>query len=257
MPAPTLILTGSTGIAAATARLAAAAGTRLLIATGESESGWELAAETGAECWIGDLTRPGSAESVVSQCAGRFGRVDALFNAAGLSGRRLGDGPIHECTDEGWDLTFAHNLTSVFHMCRAVIARMLEQEIAESGTRGSILNMGSVLTEAPEPRHFAMHAYAAAKGAITVLSRSMAAYYAPHKIRVNVLAPGVVRTPASAPSQANAELFAFVQKKQPLTGDMVEAHDVARAALFLLSGEARPITGEVLKVDAGWGVTSA
>ena len=257
MAGSTLILTGSTGIAAATARLAAAAGTRLLITTGEPESGWELAAETGAECWIGDLTRPGAAESVVSQCVSRFGRVDAVFNAAGLSGRRLGDGPIHECSDEGWELAFAHNLTSVFHLCRAAIAQMMEQEVAQNGMRGAILNMGSVLTQAPEPRHFAMHAYSAAKGAVTVLSRSMAAYYAPYKIRVNVLAPGMVRTPASAPSQANSELFSFVQRKQPLTNDMVEAQDVAHAALFLLSGEARPITGEVLTIDAGWGVTNA
>lgn len=256
MAAPTLILTGSTGIAAATARLAAAAGTRLVIATGDAESGWELAEETRAECWVGDLTLAGSAESVVAQCVSKFGRVDALFNAAGLSSRRLGDGPLHECSDEGWNLTFAHNLSSVFHMCRAAVARMMEQEVDETGVRGSILNMGSALAEAPETRHFALHGYAAAKGAVTALSRSMAAYYAPHRIRVNVLAPGVVRTPASAPSQANAELFSFVQKKQPLTADMIESLDVARAALFLLSREARPITGETLAVDAGWGVTS-
>lgn len=257
MAAATLILTGSTGIAAATARLAAAAGTRLVIATGDSASGWELAEETRAECWVGDLTLAGSAESVVAQCVSKFGRVDGLFNAAGFSSRRLGDGPLHECSDAGWDAAFANNLSSVFHMCRAAVARMMEQEADESGVRGSILNMGSVLTEAPETRHFAMHAYTAAKGAVTALSRSMAAYYAPHKIRVNVLAPGMVRTPGSAAAQANAELFSYVQKKQPLTEDMIESLDIARAALFLLSREARPITGEILAVDAGWGVTSA
>jgi len=87
------------------------------------------------------------------------------------------------------------------------------------------------------------------------MSRSMAAYYAPHKIRVNVVAPGLVRTPASQRAQTTPELQEFIGRKQPLSGGMVEAEDVARAALFLLSEEARSITGEVLTVDAGWRVT--
>ena len=205
--------------------------------------------------WIGDLTRAESAESVLAQCLSKFGRVDALFNAAGLSGRRFGDGPAHECTDEGWDVTLAQNLGIMFRMCRAVIGRMLQQELGEDGIRGAILNMGSVLAEAPEPRHFATHAYAAAKGAVVSMTRSMAAYYAPHRIRVNAIAPGLVRTPASERAVGDPELLEFIRKKQPLTGGMMDAEDVARAALFLLSEEARSITGEVLAVDAGWRVT--
>ncbi|HEV2447573.1 MAG TPA: SDR family oxidoreductase [Candidatus Sulfopaludibacter sp.] len=250
-----LIVTGSTGIAAAAARLAAAEGARLAIATADSGSGWALASETAAECWIGDLRRPGAADSVVSQCVSRFGRVDALFNAAGLSGRRFGDGPVHECTDEGWELTLAYNLASVFHMCRAAVARMLQQQAAEDGTRGAIVNLGSALVESPEPRHFAMHAYAAAKGGVEALTRSMAAYYAPRGIRVNAIAPGVVGTPATV-SAAGEELSAFVARKQPLIGGMVDAQEIARAAIFLLGDETRPITGQVLTVDAGWGVTN-
>jgi NAD(P)-dependent dehydrogenase (short-subunit alcohol dehydrogenase family) len=250
-----LIITGSTGIGAAAARLAVLQGARLVVAASDELSGWELAAETGAECWVGDLTHPGSAASVVSQCLSRFGRVDALFNVAGLSGRRFGDGPAHEISVEGWEVILAHNLTVTFQLCQAVISRMLEQDVPENGVRGAIVNMGSVLAEAPEPRHFATHAYAAAKGAIAAMSRSMAAYYAPHKIRVNVVAPGLVRTPASERVQASPELQEFIRNKQPLTGGMVDAEDVARAALFLLSEEARCITGQVLTVDAGWGVT--
>jgi len=249
-----LIITGSTGIGAAFARLAAGEGARLVIATGDERSGWELAEQTGAEVWAGDLTRAESAASVLAQCLSKFGRVDALFNAAGLSGRRFGDGPAHECTDEGWDATLAQNLGIMFRMCRAAIGRMLQQEAGEDGIRGAILNMGSVLAEAPEPRHFATHAYAAAKGAVVSMTRSMAAYYGPPKIRVNAIAPGLVRTPAS--ERANdPELIEFIRKKQPLTGGMVDAEDIARAALFLLSEEARSITGEVLAVDAGWRVT--
>jgi NAD(P)-dependent dehydrogenase (short-subunit alcohol dehydrogenase family) len=250
-----LIITGSTGIGAAAARLAALQGARLVVCGGDELSGWELAAETGAECWTGDLAVPGSAASVVSLCFSKFGRVDALFNVAGLSGRRFGDGPAHEVTAEGWEATLTHNLTVTFQFCQAAISRMLEQAVAENGTRGTIVNMGSVLAEAPEPRHFATHAYAAAKGAVTAMSRSMAAYYAPQKIRVNVVAPGLVRTPASERALSDPELAEFIRQKQPLTGGLVDAEDVARAALFLLSEDARFITGEVLTVDAGWRLT--
>ena len=249
-----LIVTGSTGIAAAAVRQATGDGARVVVASGDAESAWELAAETGAQCWVGDLTRAASAESVLSQCLAQFGRVDALFNAAGLSGRRFGDGPVDECSEEGWDATVAHNLKSTFLMCRAVTGRMLDQQPAEDGMRGAIVNTGSILAEAPEPRHFAHHAYAAAKGAIAAMSRSMAAYYAPHKIRVNAIAPALVRTPISERA-SEGELAEFVRKKQPLSGGMIEAEDAARAALFLLSQDARPITGEVLAVDGGWRIT--
>ncbi|HJT90278.1 MAG TPA: SDR family oxidoreductase [Bryobacteraceae bacterium] len=252
-----LIVTSSTGIAAEAARLAAASGARLLVATADEESGWELASETGAECWVGDLTRESAADSVLSQCLAKFARVDGLFNAAGFSGRRFGDGPADECTDDGWNFALAHNVTATFRMCRAVLGRMLQQEPDENGVRGAILNMGSVLAESPESTHFATHAYAAAKGAVVALSRSMAAYYAPHKIRVNVIAPGLARTSLSGRSEADPELSKFLRSKQPLAGGMIAAEDVARAALFLLSGEARSVTGEVVRVDAGWGVSGA
>jgi NAD(P)-dependent dehydrogenase (short-subunit alcohol dehydrogenase family) len=247
-----LIITGSAGIGAETVRMAAARGARVLIATSDEISGWELAAATGAECWAGDLTLPNSAASVVSQCLSKFGRVDGLFNVAGLSGRRFGDGPVHEIEDDAWHTTISHNLTLAFRMCREVAGRMLEQAPGETGLRGAIVNMGSVLVESPEPRHFATHAYAAAKGAVAAMSRSMAAWYAPHGIRVNLIAPGLVRTPAGERNHADTEFQEFVRKKQPLNSGMIEVADVARAALFLLSEESRSITGEVLTIDSGW-----
>jgi NAD(P)-dependent dehydrogenase (short-subunit alcohol dehydrogenase family) len=247
-----LIITGSAGIGAETVRMAAARGARVLIATGDEISGWDLAAATGAECWAGDLTLPHSAASVVSQCLSRFGRVDGLFNVAGLSGRRFGDGPVHEIEDDAWHTTISHNLTLAFRMCREVAGRMLEQSPGETGSRGAIVNMGSILVESPEPRHFATHAYAAAKGAVAAMSRSMASWYAPHGIRVNLIAPGLVRTPAGERNHGDIEFQEFVRRKQPLNSGMIEVADVARAALFLLSEESRSITGEALTIDSGW-----
>jgi NAD(P)-dependent dehydrogenase (short-subunit alcohol dehydrogenase family) len=143
----------------------------------------------------------------------------------------------------------------MFLMCREVIRQMLAQPVSENGLRGTILNMASVLGFSPEPKFFATHAYAASKGAIIGMSRSMAAYYAPHKIRVNVIAPSLIRTPMSQRAQEDPEIRALMKTKQPLCEDLIEAEDVARAALFLLGDDARVITGDVLTVDAGWSVS--
>ncbi len=252
-----IIITGSSGIAAAAARIAAAGGAHLVLASSDEESAWELAAETRAECWVGDLTRPQSAASVLSQCLSKFGRVDWLFNAAGLSGRRFGDGPAHECTAEGWNVTIGHNLTLTFQFCHVILGRMLQQELSADGIRGCIVNTGSVLTQSPEPRQFALHAYAAAKGGIEALTRSMAAYYAPHKIRINAIAPGMVRTAASERARGAPELAELIGKKQALAGGMIDPEQAARAALYLLSGDSGAVTGQVLAVDGGWSVTGA
>jgi NAD(P)-dependent dehydrogenase (short-subunit alcohol dehydrogenase family) len=225
------------------------------VAGRDEETCTELTAATGAECWLGDLLEPAAAESILAHCLSKFGRVDGLFNVAGMSGRRFGDGPVHECTDAGWEMALAHNLTSTFRMCRAVAGRMLQQPPRDEGIRGSILNMGSMLATDPEPRHFATHAYAAAKGAVVAMSRSMAASYASQGIRVNVLAPGLVRTLASDAALIAPELRDFVARKQPLSGGMIDADAIARTALFLLSGESSAITGAVLTADGGWSVT--
>jgi len=147
------------------------------------------------------------------------------------------------------------NVKSVFLMLRAAVRRMLEQPVGESGLRGAILNMTSVLAFSPEPKFFATHAYAASKSAIIGLTRAMAAYYAPSKIRVNAVAPGLTRTPMSLRAQQNYDLLEFMKTKQPLSEDLIEADDVARAAVFLLSDDARNITGEVMSVDAGWRIS--
>jgi NAD(P)-dependent dehydrogenase (short-subunit alcohol dehydrogenase family) len=115
--------------------------------------------------------------------------------------------------------------------------------------------MASVTAYSPEPRHFATHAYAASKGAAIALTHAMASYYAPQIIRVNALAPGLVRTPMSRRAQDDPAIVSYMKSKQPLAGDLVEPEDVARAAVFLLSNESRTITGQVLAVDAGWSVS--
>jgi NAD(P)-dependent dehydrogenase (short-subunit alcohol dehydrogenase family) len=140
-------------------------------------------------------------------------------------------------------------------MCRAVVNRMLEQEPDGQGIRGAILNMTSILAFHPSPAHFPTHSYAAAKGAIVSLTTTMAAYYAPRMIRVNAVAPSLTRTPMAGRAASDPETVAFAAWKQPLVGGLLEPEDVADAAAFLLSSEARAITGQVLKVDGGFSVS--
>ena len=249
------LITGSTGIGAATARLAAREGASVFIVSRDGESCRVLDQEIGCGHHVADLTRAADVAEAVNNCLSRNNRIDSLFNVAGISGRSFGDGPVHECSDDGWDLTIETNLKSVFLMSRAVIHHMLTQSASENGLRGSILNMASVLAFSPEPKFFATHAYATSKSAIIGLTQAMAAYYAPSKIRVNAIAPALTRTPMSQRAQLNPELLEFIKSKQPLSEDLIEADDIARAAVFLLSDDARAITGEVMSVDAGWRVS--
>lgn len=257
-----LLITGSTGIAAATARLAAAAGARVVVVSNDQVSLEALAEELAIHNpdnggFVADLTREAEVSAAVAFAEKRWGRLDALFNVAGLSGRRFGDGPLHECTLAGWELTLDHNAKTTFLMCRAALRLMLAQPLDAHGLRGALLNMSSVLDgSSPEPKHFATHAYAASKAAITGLSRSLAAYYAPHKIRVNVIAPSLVATPMSARAQCDAEILAYLKDKHPLGETMLTPQDIAQTALFLLSSAACRITGQVVTVDAGWSVTN-
>jgi len=255
-----LLLTGASGMAAATAKLAAAAGARVFVVSLVAEQCAELAERLRArsgECeWRqADVSDTAQVDSAVADCVKRWGRIDAVFNVAGISGRSLGDGPVHECSDGGWDQTMRSNARSVFVVCRAVLRQMLAQAAGDDGMRGAILNMSSVLANSPQRDHFATHAYAASKAAIIGLSNSMAAYYAPHQIRVNVIAPALVRTQMSRRAQENADILRLMRTKQPLAQDLLEADDVARVAVFLLGPSSRMMTGTVVTVDGGWSVS--
>jgi NAD(P)-dependent dehydrogenase (short-subunit alcohol dehydrogenase family) len=254
------LVTGSTGMAAAAARRLAAEGGRVFV-TSRSEDhcralvdaiveGGGVAAHRAA-----DLADEAQAVAAVRAAAERFGRIDALFAVAGGSGRRFGDGPAHELTAEGWERTFELNLRPVFLVTGEVLRVMLAQAPTEAGSRGALLLMSSVLAFHPVPELFATHAYAAAKGAVASYGVATAAYYAPHGIRVNVIAPALVTTPMSARAGEDPATVAFAARKQPLARGFMPAEDIAAAAAWLLSDEGRYVTGQVVTIDAGWSVT--
>ena len=249
------LVTGSTGIAAATARALAAEGGRVFVVSRTPEHVDELVSELGnASGMAADLTQEQAVQSAVGACVERFGRLDCVYNVAGISARRFGDGPLDEMTLEGWRAAIDTNATSIFLVCRAAVRQMLVQSPAGDGRRGVILNMSSAIAQYPVARHFVTHGYAASKGAIESFSRSLAAYYAGRGIRVNVIAPGLVATPMSRRAQADAEIMSYLEHKQPLAGGPLTAEDTVGTALYLLSDDARMVTGQVVAVDGGWGV---
>jgi NAD(P)-dependent dehydrogenase (short-subunit alcohol dehydrogenase family) len=159
-----------------------------------------------------------------------------------------GDAPADACTLEGWDKTLALNLDSVFYCCKYGLQAMLSQG------RGVIVNVASVLGLVGGDEDFATHAYAASKGAIISLTRSIASYYAPRGIRANVICPGLIATPMSRRAQENERIQSRLAQLQPLTADFGAPQDVANAALYLASDSSSFVTGAVLTVDGGWTV---
>lgn len=257
----TILVTGSTGIAAAGARRFAAEGARVFVTSRTPEHCAALARELvdgGAEAGSlpADLVDETRVEAAVTAAVERFGRIDGLFAVAGGSGRRFGDGPAHTLTRSAWDETTALNATSQALVAAAVLRRMLDQAPDGAGGRGALVLVGSVLATHPVPGLFATHAYAAAKGALVALGTTMAAYYAPHGIRVNVVAPGLVATPMAARAARDPATVAFAARKQPLVGGLIEPEDVAAAAAYLLAPEARAVTGQVVAVDGGWSMSA-
>jgi NAD(P)-dependent dehydrogenase (short-subunit alcohol dehydrogenase family) len=255
------LVTGSTGIAAAAATRLAAEGAHTFVVSRTADHARELAegiaAAGGSSGWMAaELSDEEAVEESVAACVRRFGRIDGVFSVAGGSGRRFGDGPIHTVGREAWDRTLELNLTTQALVCRSVVARMRDQEPNGSGTRGSILLMGSVTASDPAPEFFATHAYAAAKGALTALMTTMAAAYVADRIRVNVVAPGLTETPMARRAAADPTIRAYAARKQPLAGELMDPDEIAHAAVFFLSDESRTITGQLLKVDGGWSVAS-
>jgi NAD(P)-dependent dehydrogenase (short-subunit alcohol dehydrogenase family) len=194
-----------------------------------------------------DATSPADVELLFGKTIDQLGGLDILYHVAGSSGRKHGDGPLHECTNTGWQATIDANLKSAFLTNRAAVRQFLNQK-----TGGTILNMSSVLAFSPSPHHFDTIAYAASKAGIIAMSRQAAARYAPDKIRVNVLAPGLIDTPMAARAVSDPAIHAFLDSKQPLGPGPGTADNCADAAVFLCSDEARFITGVVLPIDGGW-----
>jgi len=141
------------------------------------------------------------------------------------------------------------NAKGTFLMCREVLRVWTRNSKA-----GAIVNTGSVVTQPPRREYFATAGYAASKGAVEAMTLSAAASYKPAGIRINVIAPGLVRAHMTGRAQGDPRLLKHIAGKQPLTQGLLSPDDIAKTASFLLRKDSSPITGQVVTVDGGWAV---
>jgi len=248
-----VVIGGTTGIGLSASRSFIAEGARVVALGRNAQSVAEAQIVLGQNAYVfaADAIDPETAPRAIEEALKRFGGFHGLYHVAGGSGRRMGDGPLHEISDTGWEFTLNLNLTSLFNSNRAAIRQFLRQS-----TGGRILNLGSVLGFSPSSRYFSTHAYSATKAAIIGLSKAAASYYAEKNIRVNVLAPALVETPMAQRAVSDDAIVKFVATKQPLDGGRVgQPSDLDAAAVYFLSDDSKFVTGQVLAVDGGWSVS--
>jgi NAD(P)-dependent dehydrogenase (short-subunit alcohol dehydrogenase family) len=255
-----VIVGGTGGIGLATARRFLEEGARVVV-SGLSDDEVRAAntvLATAGPAWAvtSDVRRGDSVEALFEAAMQHLGdRLDVLFHVAGISGRRLGDGPLHECDEEGWDAVMDVNARGMFLTNRAAVRRMLAQPLDAHGLRGTVLNMGSVLGWSPSPELFGTYAYAASKGAVRAMTLSAAARYARDRVRFNLIAPALIDTPMAARAVGDPEIRAYLATKQPIGAGPGTTADVAEGALYLSEPASRFVTGTVLAVDGGWCVS--
>ena len=233
----------------ATAMLFAREGARVLLVDRRLESALETQAlikEEGGEATAveADITRDEDCSAFARACVESYGRIDVLHNNVGIG---AGDaGPTH-LTEEVWQQIFDVNLKGMFLTCKHVLPVMREQQ------SGSIVNISSIAAVCS----VGMLAYKTSKAGVNALTHSLALGNARYGIRVNAIMPGLMNTPMAIEGISRArgipreQLIRERDARVPLGGKMGTGWDVAAAALFLASDEARFITGVLLPVDGG------
>ncbi len=229
------IVTGAgSGIGRATAVLFAAEGARVVAADIDSSG--------EGVTHVADVSDRDQTEALAEAVVAEHGRIDVLFNNAGIGG--VGD--LEETTLEQWERVMRINATGVFLMSRAVVPAMIAQR------SGSIVNMASAIVETGLARRVS---YAASKGAVLALTKSMQVDLAPCGVRVNAILPGTIMTPFVerylAESYTDRDAAIDSIRGRQLTGELGTAGDVAAAALYLASDESRFVLGASLTVDGG------
>jgi NAD(P)-dependent dehydrogenase (short-subunit alcohol dehydrogenase family) len=253
-----LIVGGTGGIGLASARRFLEEGARLIVTAPSEEAGRAAASELDfpGQVRILMLELADGEESVTRLFDFALnileGRLDILLHVAGISGRKLGDRALHECSDEAWTHVMQINAQGVFLTNREAVRQMLTQPLDAAGLRGSVVNVGSVLDRSPSPERFGTFAYAASKGAVRAMTLAAAARYAPDRIRFNLLVPGLIDTPMAARAANDTRIQPYLATKQPLAGGPGRTIDVAEAALYLCEPASRFVAGAELIVDGGW-----
>ena len=238
-----LVTGAASGFGAGIARTFAREGAKVAILDLNGAGAKELASSVGANAMAiaGDVTVERDVGSAVESTVAQHGRLDIVVNNAGWTHRNR---PMLDVSETEYDRVFAVNVKSIFHMTRAVVPVMRKQG------GGTIINIGSTAGIRPRP---GLTWYNASKGAVNLMSRSMAVELAPDKIRVNCVAPVIGETGLLSEfmgGEDTPEIRAKFIATIPL-GRMSRPDDVANACLYLASDEASLVTGVVLEVDGG------
>ena len=234
----------------ATAILYAREGARVMAVDCNLEAAEEtkrLIDEEGGDCitYEADVSKSSDCKNIVEKCIQTFGRIDILHNNVGKSG----GGGIVETSEETWDSVMAINLKSIFLTCKYALPYMEKQG------SGSIINISSIAAVRIQPT--AMTSYTVSKAGLITLTQDIATQYAQKGIRANVILPGLIKTPRLALGpykdiyDVGVDLLWQKRDARSPTGKQGDAWDIAYAALFLASDEAKYITGITLLVDGG------
>jgi len=242
-----VITGGASGIGEASVRLFAAEGAEVVVADVQDERGRRLASELDAEYVHADVTREEDVEAAVSHAVDVYGRLDCMFNNAGIAGAV---GPIESVTVEAFDRTVAVLLRGVFLGIKHAAPVMR----AQGG--GSIINTASV---AAVRTGYGNHVYSAAKAGVVQLTRSVAMELGEDNVRVNCVLPGFIPTPMIARArgvplgEADGKLGVITEAFREAQPIRRPGHpdDVAKAALWLASDDSGFVNGHALVVDGG------
>lgn len=247
-----VIVTGATsGIGRATANRFARAGASLLAVGRQADALADVAAEArgldaDVETLAADVTADDAATRIVATALGRFGRLTALVNAAGI----IGAGTIETTSDAEWREMMAVNVDAPFRLMRAAATALKE-------ARGAVVNVSSVTGRRSFP---GVLAYCVSKAAVDQLTRCAALELAPAGVRVNAVNPGVVVTNLHRRGGMDEERYAAFLERSKIThplGRPGEPHEIAELIFFLASDAASWITGETISVDGGRHLTCA
>lgn len=186
-----------------------------------------------------DVSRKAEVDHLVEATVSRLGRLDCIVNNAGTSMI----GPSEQLPEEKWRLTIDLNLTGVFFCCQAAARVMIPQG------GGSIINLASILGVVGLPKRAA---YCASKSGLIGLTKVLGSEWAKHRIRVNVINPGYIRTAMDVHDQAVGDYTdSDIERRTPM-GRYGRVEEVAAAAVFLASNESSYVTGGCIDVDGGW-----
>jgi meso-butanediol dehydrogenase/(S,S)-butanediol dehydrogenase/diacetyl reductase len=234
-----LVTGGASGIGAATARRLAETGARVMLGDIQEELGRQVAKEIGdaAAFHAVDVTELAQVEALTEAAVQTFGRLDFVFNNAGIGS--FGETP--DIDPEQWHRVIDVDLHSVFYGCRAAIPHL------RAGGGGAIVNTASISGLGAD---YGFSAYNAAKGAVVNYTRTLAIDHGKDGIRVNAVCPGPIATPLARILVGNPDIRALYEEAIPL-GRVGEAEEVASVVAFLCSDDARYVTGQAIAIDGG------